>query len=136
MLRAEFDANGVEWPIPCDISATEKTGDRFLVKRSRAMAIYRVYRRMGWSAVRQNLLFAHRGFSGPATGWHLSQGFAHLSGRHQAEIGLNRCIFLQLRQFVPVHFGHDGNGPVGIFSQLLNCCGVLDCGRLYRQRIR
>jgi predicted Rossmann fold flavoprotein len=32
MLRAECDTNGVQWQMPCDVSATEKIGDRFVVK--------------------------------------------------------------------------------------------------------
>ena len=32
MLRAECDANGVQWQMPCEVSATEKTADRFVVK--------------------------------------------------------------------------------------------------------
>ena len=32
MLRAECDANGVEWQMPCNVGATERTGDTFVVK--------------------------------------------------------------------------------------------------------
>ena len=32
MLRAECDANGVVWQMPCTVSAIEKNGDRFVVK--------------------------------------------------------------------------------------------------------
>ena len=126
MLRAECDANGVEWQMPCDVSATEKTGDRFAVKTDRgefrgaSLVIatgglsvpklgaspfgYRVAERFGLAIVaprpglvplafdaqelarygdlsgvsvdavvtcnggrfRENLLFTHRGLSGPA----------------------------------------------------------------------
>jgi predicted Rossmann fold flavoprotein len=32
MLRAECDANGVEWQMPCEVNAIEKTPERFVVK--------------------------------------------------------------------------------------------------------
>ena len=126
MLRAECDANGVEWQMPCNVDATERTGDRFVVKtdkgefRSASLAIatgglsvpklgaspfgYEVAEQFGLAIVaprpglvplafdaqelarygdlsgvsldavvtcsggrfRENLLFTHRGLSGPA----------------------------------------------------------------------
>ena len=126
MLRAECDANGVEWQMPCEVGAIEKTGDRFVVKtdqgelRSASLVIatgglsvpklgaspfgYKVAEQFGLAIVaprpglvplafdaqelarygdlsgvsvdavvtcnggrfRENLLFTHRGLSGPA----------------------------------------------------------------------
>jgi len=126
MLRAECDANGVKRQMPCNVLATEKTGDRFVVKtdkgelRSASLVIatgglslpklgassfgYRVAEQFGLAIVaprpglvplafdaqelarfgdlsgvsvdalvscrggcfRENLLFTHRGLSGPA----------------------------------------------------------------------
>ena len=126
MLRAECDSNGVEWRMPCNVSAIRKTGDKFVVSTdhgelgSASLVIatgglsvpklgaspfgYRVAEQFGLSVVaprpglvplafdaeelarygdlagvsvdaavscngghfRENLLFTHRGLSGPA----------------------------------------------------------------------
>ena len=126
MLRTEGAANGVEWHMPCEVAAIEKTGDRFAVKtdkgefRSASLVIatgglsvpklgaspfgYKVAEQFGLAIVapraglvpltfdaqelarfgdlsgvsvdavvtcnggrfRENLLFTHRGLSGPA----------------------------------------------------------------------
>ena len=126
MLHAECDASGVKWQMPCNVGATERIGDRFVVKtgkgelRSASLVIatgglsvpklgaspfgYKVAERFGLAIVaprpglvplafdaqelarygdlsgvsvdavvtcnggrfRENLLFTHRGLSGPA----------------------------------------------------------------------